>query len=904
MVINMNITDIGGEWQVTLEDGGQYPVFLPGTLDENHIGHPDSSLNTWKPMEVEGGREQENILLNRPDIIATRLTRKYTYEGKAVYSRALPWEAGEGPAEERIFLEAERTRKLALVLNGSRVEPCREGTLSTPCLFEVTGRLQENNRIEMICDNSYQGWPREAIVYSSAATDETQTNWNGILGFIRLRREKKVFIGGIRVYPKKNLLSVQVDIDGTEAYHGVLILASDALKEKARKEISVPAGLHTIVFDALPLKDDIRRWDEYEGNLYELSAAAEGLEEKAATFGVRDFEDDGRGRLALNGRAIFLRSEANCCVFPETGHMPLTVEEWEAILNRYKAYGVNCLRFHSHCPPEAAFAAADRTGMLLQPELSHWDYKTAFEEENSRDYYLLELMQILYYYANHPSFVMLTFGNELQAGETGHRIMDGMLVLAKAKDSTRLYACGSNVHYGMEGADNNSDFYTSSNFYEKQIRGTCYGMTGYINEGYPNTRRNFDKEMECLRKNYKGPVFSFEVGQYESLPDFDELEAFQGVTCAKNLMLVKEEAEKRGMLSSWKRRVEATGELARIAYREEIEAVLRTKELSGISLLGLQDFPGQGTALIGMLNSHLEPKPFAFAKPENFRAFFTGTLPLVLMDKYTYTNGEELLADIEVVNYGKKTIQSPAVCELHDGEKEYFREVFPAVNCQTGIITSLGKLSIPLYGIKTAQKCLLSVRIGEFYNEYPVWVYPEEEAEAGEDIVIAKTFTEAVDALEEGKTVFYTPKADKEHFPASAQGQFTTDFWSVGTFPVQEGCMGCLMDPAHPVFSDFPTEFYSNWQWWPMSGGRAMFVPGNLEPLITVIDCYAKLRNMAFLFECKTGGGRLMVSSMGLLEKQGYPEARALYRSIVKYMTSEKFKPSLTLSVNELKKFL
>ena len=109
----------------------------------------------------------------------------------------------------------------------------------------------------------------------------------------------------------------------------------------------------------------------------------------------------------------------------------MDVGSWKGILQKYRDYGVNCMRFHSHCPPEAAFTAADEMGMLMQPELSHWDPEHAFESEEARAYYRTELRQILRSLACHPSFVMLTFGNELQAGETGHAFMDTLLKEAR-----------------------------------------------------------------------------------------------------------------------------------------------------------------------------------------------------------------------------------------------------------------------------------------------------------------------------------------------------------------------------------------------------------------------------------------------------------------------------------------
>lgn len=893
----MNLFDLSGKWNVTIDDGINYETILPGTLDENKIGHQDSCSSNAKD-----------------EVITTRFTRKYSYEGTAVFSRVLS--IGKHNTEERFFLEAERSRKLMLRINGEVIKPYTPGTMSTPYVFEITDYITDENTIELICDNSYKDWPHDAILYSSAATDETQTNWNGILGYLRLRNEKNVFISQVRVYPQSGYLTVKIDIDAKVPYQGVLRIVSSVLELNIEQLVSVETGIHTITLSSLLLKSNCRKWDEFEGNMHDICISCDNLESKTVSFGIRDFCDNGSGRLALNGRVIFIRSETNCCVFPETGYMPLTIDKWMDVLNIYKSYGINCLRFHSHCPPDAAFTAADILGMLMQPELSHWNPNNAFEDDESFNYYQLELKKILLTYANHPSFVMLTFGNELHSSDKGHARMSELLLIAKEIDSTRMYANGSNVHYGNLGTDADSDFYTSSDFYDKMLRGTSSPMKGYINECYPNTKTSFDEEMRMLREKYLKPVFTFEVGQYEILPDFDEIDDFKGVTLPENLSFIKEKVIEKGFIIDWKKRVEATGELAKIAYREEIEAVLRTRELSGISLLSLQDFPGQGTALVGMMNSHLEPKPYDFARPEKFKAFFSDVLPLVLLDKYTYVNNEILSADIDVANYGKYLISTPVIYKLTHNDNVLYSGVLPAVNIPCGTVTRVGSLNISLRELMTAEalttetftdetftakKIMLTVSISEYKNEYPIWVYPDKKIDAFSSVIITNTFLETKKALEEGKCVLYSPEADDLHFPDSIQSQFTTDFWSVGTFPAQTGCMGCLIDSSHQVFLEFPTEFYSNWQWWAMSKGRAMIMPDNVEPIITVIDCYARLRKLGFLFECKVGNGKLMVSSMGLMEKQRYPEVRSLLYNILRHMDSQEFIPEQEISLEVLK---
>lgn len=892
------IYSLDGKWQADIGDGQAYSIHLPGTLDENGIGSRDKGSNEWHPDSALGNASAG---FETGGAILTRYTRKFTYEGEAKLTRRVSFAV---PTGKRVFLEAERARCLKLLVDGQEIPDFRKPSISTPHIFELTDCWKGDHEVTLLSDNSYPGLPHDDIVYSSAATDETQTNWNGVLGYLRLRMEEPVFPETVRVYPVGDRLTVKTDICAAMPWRGRMTVRSGALAEPVSMEISVGEGRTETALENLPLSGEALRWDEYEGNLYELTVSLVGEEdgeghaaqcfpvsEKTVAFGIRDFGADNSGRLTLNGRKIFLRSEANCAVFPETGYSPMTVQEWMDILETYQSYGVNCVRFHSHCPPEAAFTAADRIGMLMQPELSHWNPKTAFETDESFSYYQTELAEMLLTLANHPSFVMLTLGNELHASEKGHDRMRNLLETARHLDATRLYANGSNVHYGEIGCDADSDFYTSSKYYERDLRGTSANMEGYINQSYPNARTNYDETMENLREAFEKPVFSFEVGQFEVLPDFGELEAFQGITYPANLHQIKKRVEEKGLLPVWEKYVEATGELARIGYREEIEAAMRTRQLSGISLLGLQDFPGQGTALVGMLDSHLKPKPYPFARPEAFRAFFTSRLPLALLPKYTYESTETLEAGVQLANYGKEVLEGEFCYKLH-GQEFCMEGKTEKVTCPTGTLTDAGTLHIPLTGVTRPVRLELEVSVGSACNRYPVWVYPPVRPVCPESVYETAYLDErARTALESGKTVYLTPPSTREALPLSVQAQFTTDFWSVGTFSGQEGAMGQLIDAAHPIFRDFPIEFHTNWQWWPMATQRAVILPKNYQSIITEMDSYAYLRPMTQLLECRCGKGKLLFSTMGLQDLQRFPEARALLSSIYRYLDSAEFEP-------------
>ena len=532
----------------------------------------------------------------------------------------------------------------------------------------------------------------------------------------------------------------------------------------------------------------------------------------------------------------------------------------------------------------------------MQPELSHWNPKDAFSAPEAAAYYEKELRDILKVYANHPSFAMLTFGNELQAKEDGIKVTNRLLDLCHEMDKTRLFAFSSNAFYGEKGADPESDFYTSSSFGDAPMRATFAGMKGYLNNDYPDAKHDYSLAVKEIRENYRKPVFSFEVGQYEVLPDFGEIEDFRGVTEPGNLELIKKKVEEKGLLDSWKRRVEATGELALLSYREEIEAALRTGEYSGISLLGLQDFPGQGTALVGMMNSHLKAKPYSFAAPERFKSFFREALPLVFLDRYTYVDGDSLQAVVKLANYSKGDITGRLLVRISEGEKALLTKEFDEVTCRQGEVSRVGEIETELMLADPERSAEITVYVSfaGYDNSYKIYVYTRASQNPQKpDCVYECRYLDdkAKELLEEGGIVFLAPDSTKEALPESVKSSFTTDFWSVGTFSSQEGTMGLLIDDGHPLFKDFPTKFYPGYQWFVQSSQRALLLPEGVRSIVTVMDCYAYLRNMGMLMEYRCKKGRIFVSSMGLHNLLEYPECRALLTAIYRYLASDEFDP-------------
>lgn len=911
--------DLSGAWEVRLEDGSTYSASVPGTLELSGIGKPDLKAEKWHPdaaipdpATLPLPKEGEKL-----PPITTRLTRSAIYTGRAIWKRNFQL-ASDSDKDARFFLHIERSRKLEVRINGQKAEPMNCNTLSAPTVYEITSFVKDESgskefALEITVDNSYQDWPREAILCSSAATNETQTNWNGLLGGIYIEEKPSAFVQSIQFFPADSSCSaarVVVSVNAAEQCKAEVkvespVLSGNSLSQKA--ELS--AGKNRIVFESVSVeKKNAVLWDEYKPSLFDVTARLYCNSKKSpadsATVrtGLRSFYAKD-GLLMLNSHPFFVRGEANCAAFPQTGHLPCDKESWKKILDTYRAYGFNMIRFHSHCPPEAAFAAADEAGMLLQPELSNWDPKTAFSTPEAKKYYAQEIQEIQEAYANHPSFVMLSFGNELQYADKDSDFVRKLVETAKETDSSRLYSAGSNNFYGAKGWDGFSQFYTCAKFDTHLLRGTSAGMHGHINNS-EEFGQNYDSAMTELRKVCPVPVFTFETGQYEVLPDFDQLEKYTGITRANNLNEVKKQVEERGFMAQWKDRVAASGELSLLSYREEFEAALRTKGLSGVSFLSLQDFPGQGTALVGMLDAHLDPKPFDFARPERFASFFRQELPLAVFKNHINLCGSAFDTEIHMANYGPENLKGILSVSL-DGRTQYIAEhAAPA-----GKTAFLAK--IPLIQDKEGEselKISFSDRNSgkSFENTYKLWFFKPEKAferSSYSKTAFADTLSQALELAKQGRTVFYEPSP--ENILKGMGTHFTTDFWSVGTFPHQEGYMGLLCNPKNPLLQKFPTESHSDWQWHNLTKTRAMEIPFETEAEIAALDCYARLRNCALLFSCRINRGILLISTMQLQKKQtDHPECRILLESILDCLESGNFRCSQTVSEEYLCKTL
>jgi hypothetical protein len=913
---------LAGEWQFridSLDQGvkeewykGEFKesVTLPGSMAENGKGY-DVTVNTdWTGDIVDRSyfveerykkyRQKDNIK------IPFWLKPVKYYKGIAWYQKNV--EIPSDWKDKRIILSLERCHWESVVfVNGK--EAGTGNSLSTPNYYDITDYINEGiNRISIKVDN------RVIIpvgVNSHSISDHTQSNWNGITGKLELIVLPLTFIDDIKVIPdlKEKTAKVIVSIrhHGNSEFKGRLLLQAETFNSSVNRKLPVKnvtivtnSDGHQIVVKYKITKPQL--WDEFNPSMYRLTAEltqkGKLVDHKTTDFGMRDFRTNGT-RFEINGRPLFLRGTTECCIFPITGYPPSDAGSWERVLQTCKSYGLNHVRFHSYCPPEAAFIAADKLGIYFHIECSSWaNQGTTIGDGKSVDKFIYEEGdRILKEYGNHPSFCMLAYGNE-PAGNKQNEFLGGLIKYWKAKDDRRVYTSAAGWPIIPENDYNLTP--------DPRIQHWGEGLKSIINSKPPNTIFDFSDYVS----KFKIPVVGHEIGQWCVYPDFTEIEKYKGVLKATNFEIFRETLGENGMGSQSQDFLKASGKLQVLCYKADIEAALRTPGYAGFEMLQLHDFPGQGTALVGILNPFFESK--GYVTPEEFRMFCSETVPLAKMEKLVFRSDEIFTSDIDVSHFGKNPLYDRTVlCTIRNGDGEaVYQQAFVVDTIISGGCTSAGKVNFNPGGILKPQKFTLEVAISNSSakNNWDFWIYPAlKKIENGNVLVTDKLDGKSIKTLGQGGSVLLLTYGNvRKDKGAKIEIGFSSIFWNTAwTNNQAPHTLGLLCDPASEFFRHFPTEYHSNWQWWdPVTHSQAMIVntlPSELKPLIQPIDTWFENRKLALAFESRTGGGKLLVCSIDLKNlTEERLASKQLLVSILNYMNSNRFNPSAEVDVGKI----
>ena len=876
--------DLSGQWQVKLDAEKQetmpqaYPetMMLPGTTSAAGLGMPNPAKETGC------------------------LTDAYRFEGAAWFMRTFT--AGDWTGEQTM-LTLERTRKTTVYLDGRPIG--HQESLCTPHRYFLPPVHAGEHTLVIRVDNT--DYPTRG---GHLTSPDTQSNWNGITGEISLTVAHTLLTD----------LTVRPDLRrGCLRVHGHIIGAPDGVAG-----IVLPGQMEHLlpyrrgVLDGeCPLKGNEAFWDEAHPEIHTISIDLDG-DVYETTFGLRDVRTVGR-RLLINGRETFLRGKVDNLLYPKTGYTPTDVASWMTILGIAKEYGINHYRYHTACPPDAAFTAADLLGVYMAPELPFWG--TVAEEgeegydERERDFLFQEGFRILREYGHHPSFLWLSLGNELWGSKD---VLNRMMRAYREADDTKLYSSGANNYqFVPDVLDEENVFVGVRLGRERLIRGSyamCDAPQGIVQTTAPESVSNYDASIvpETLGQSGEAgkvqiqygtgvkevdaqsadalipdvPVISHEVGQYVFYPDFSEISRYTGPLKPRNIEAMRENLERAGLYGEHEAFFRQTGHLAVECYKREIETLLRSREVSGFQLLDLQDYTGQGTALVGVLNAMMENKGLISA--EEWREFCAGTVVLGEFASFTGMMGEDIRFDVQISECDPEKQHTCIRCTLMDGERElYACDVTPGA--RQGRLTDAVSVTFPAECYRDAMQeritgltVVLTLADGT-RNHYPIWLIPPV------DIRITREGIE-----KDGRMVAFVSAEEKADGAAivvpSAEGQlpaeYCTDFWCYPMFrsisesmgkPVPVGTMGLSIDTASPLLKRFAQEDYTTPVWYAiLQTAHVQRLPADIRPAVQMIDNTERCARLGILYQ-QDGVWHLTAR---LWEKPNDPAVRALAWSL------------------------
>ncbi len=735
--------------------------------------------------------------------------------------------------------------------------------------------------------------------------DYTQGIWNGIVGRIELQAREPVHFSKLRTfsYVEKDALKIEVEMEAdmaqkAEVHFTIRELDGTDIMEKS------------MVFDLaqgrnrqetiLNLDQKLKKWTEFDPRVYVVQASMKtsNSEDRLETeFGFSNVSHNGT-KILINNRPIFLRGNLDCVHFPLTGYPSTDIEDWMEIFKIYKAHGLNHVRFHSWCPPEAAFKAANRTGIYIQAEASIWidwwmseDMKVRGRPEMDTKGYpkglgfnaprdsfvVLEMNRVVDFYGNHPSFIMFCIGNEL--GNSDFDVMAKWISDLKNVDPRRLYSV-STARKITEVDD--------------------YMVTHYIPEVGRTRGLNgagTDWDFEEVYSTMDIPTIAHEIGQWPVYPTWSEIEKYHGVLRARNFEALKTLAEENGIADQDEAFRRASGALNQLLYKYETESFLRTPSCAGVQLLSMQDYQGQGEALIGWLDAHWDSK--GVTAPEKFREHFDETVPLLRTEKFVWTTDQVFTGKVQLSHHGHTALGEGLVqCHIRNDRGEVvFEEAWEIPQVTVGSLIDVGTIEYPLTKVRKAEKLQIAIQVTDtrFKNEWNIWAYPPVSAISVDDMVTTNEWNDTVfKILQQGGKVLL----DAHLLGTDANSiafNFYPLYWSLTFFPGQgKTSLGLLLDAGHKAFKHFPSDNHIDWQWESICKNSRAFIlnsmPAGYKPLVQVVDDFHRNNKEGLIFEFKVGAGKLLVSGFDL-DGQSFPVAQQLKHSLIAYMKSEDFDP-------------
>jgi hypothetical protein len=912
---------VAGSWRFEMDsaDQGIQQAFyartlpgtirLPGSMVQNGKGYPVTLDTRWTGSIYDSSwyfnprmakyRQPGNLKF---PFFLTPLTR---YVGPAWYQKTVVIPQGWKNHHIILFLERAHWQTRVWV---DTVAAGRRNSLSAPHVYDLSGLLSPGKHTLTIRVDNRIGAVNPGPD-SHSVTDQTQGNWNGIVGRMSLIASPSVRITRLQTFPDPEHKMVKVVLGlsngAGRTRRGNITLSARSFNTDSAghrqvapltAQLTMAPGDTTVVL-RYPMGAHPLLWDEFHPALYRLRAvltSRAGTDEKKTDFGMRTFGISGT-RFTVNGRPVFLRGTVENCDFPITGYAPMDLQSWMRVFRICKSYGLNEMRFHSYCPPRAAFQAADREGFYLHVEGPSWaNHGSSLGDGRPIDRYIYaETDRIDSFYGNHPSFCMMAYGNEPRGG---HQVqyLNKFVDYWKARDPRHLYTGAST---GMSWPWVNQEQFI--------VRSGPRGLP------WAKERPGTMFDHRAALRGHDIPYVAHEVGQYCAFPDFSEIKKYTGVHKAKNFTLFRQDLADHHMAGEARRFLMSSGKLQLLCYKAEVEAALRTPGFAGFELLALNDYSGQGTALVGVLNVFWQSK--GYVTPAAFRRFCSPVVPLARLPRFVYNEGDTLKASVEIANFSQGVIaRARPRWQLTDMSGQVVAQgALAARDIPVGNGISLGSITEPLRGFAQAQKLKLSVWLAgtRWRNDWNIWVYPPSRltrADSSKIYFCDSLDRRAREVLSRGGKVFLLC-AGRVKEGKDISMHFLPVFWNTSWFRMRPPhTTGITLDPGSPAFKYFPTADFSDLQWWSIVNRQQVMwlteFPADFRPLVQPIDTWFLNRRLGLVFEARVGGGKLLVCSADLTSHPDTrPAARQLLYSLTRYMESPDFHPRDTVALSVIR---
>ncbi|MCX8156102.1 MAG: discoidin domain-containing protein [Verrucomicrobiae bacterium] len=885
----------------------QQKLRLPGSLQEQGFGDPVTVDTRWTGDIVDRSwfHDPRYAPYRQPGHIKVPfwLQPERHYVGVAWYQRDI--EIPPAWAGKRVVLHLERAHwETTVWVDDRRIGSCN--SLGTPHEYDLgTALTPGKHRLTVRVDNRVH---IQVGVNAHSVSDHTQGNWNGIVGALELRATAPVWVDDVQVYPDvaRRCVTIKTRLGNLTGRPGSGLLTFAAQSYNSPRSHRPPPQTvpvswtpeGAVVECEYPLGPEALLWDEFAPALYRLTATLEtaaapraAADSRTVSFGLREVRRQGT-QIALNGRKLFLRGTLECNIFPLTGYPPTDVEAWKRIIRICQAHGLNHIRFHSHTPPAAAFQAADELGFLYYVEAGSWaNQGSSVGDGRNVDAWLHEeAARIFRALGNHPSFIMFSYGNE-PAGKNQQRWLGEFIRYCKSLDSRRLYTSGAGWPMIPE-----NDFHVVP---EPRIHAWGGGLNSRINARPPETVTDY----RDFIARASAPVVSHEIGQWCVFPNFAEMSKYKGWLKPKNFEIFRDFLVQNGLGDKARAFLLASGKLQALCYKEEIESALRTPGMAGFELLDLHDFPGQGTALVGVLDPFWESKGYITAA--EYRRFSGPVVPIARLPKRIFTTADTLQAQLELAWFAPQDLpQGVLRWTLRHNRRALATGKLFTGPLPTGICSPVGTIQVPLQGMPAPAKLNLELAVEgtPYANDWDLWVYPAQVNTAPPPDIHWATELDAATlaVLERGGKVLFNPPPQTIRGDALGRVQigFSSIFWNTAwTRRQAPHTLGIYCDPKHPALAQFPTEYHSNWQWWELVSRAHPFIltgtPPEFRPVVHAIDDWFTSRKLGLIIEAQVGRGRLLACAMDLsTDLAQRPVARQLRRSLLDYMAGPHFKPA------------